>query len=232
MTASSLLKTLDYAILKPEVTMHELFHAAELCRAIGVGCLCVKSCDVAFAVDCLKGSDTSVAAVVGFPHGNTLGTLKAMEAQLAVAQGAEEIDMVINVSALKDGDTEGVTDEIHAVVTAAYPKAVKVILETALLTTAEMKKGVACAIKAGAAFVKTSTGFASGGATPEAVKTLIAAGKGKIKVKASGGIRTRADAEAYLAMGCSRLGVGNVLCLLTDAEKKKLGLDAHEAHCH
>lgn len=230
MTANALLKTLDYAILKPDATMHTLLHAADLCRAIGVGCLCVKSCDVAFAAECLKDSDTIVAAVVGFPHGNTMGTLKAMEAQLAVAQGAEEIDMVINPSALKDGDTEGVTDEIHAVVTAAYPKAVKVILETALLTPAEMRKGVACAIKGGAAFVKTSTGFASGGATPEAVKTLLKAANGKIKVKASGGIRTRADAEAYLAMGCERLGVGNVLTLLTDAEKKKLGLEEHDHH--
>ncbi len=214
MTDKALLKTLDYAILKPEASMVELHHAAERCRELGVGCLCVKSCDVPFAVECLRDSETVVAAVVGFPHGNTLGTLKALEAQLAVAAGAREIDMVINVSALKDGDTEGVTDEIRAVVTAAYPQPVKVILETALLTPAEMRKGVACAIKAGAAFVKTSTGFAAHGATPEAVKVLVTAAKGKIAVKASGGIRTRADAEAYLKMGCTRLGVGNVDCLL------------------
>lgn len=222
MTAKALLATLDYAILKPEATMDALLHATELCRALGVGCLCVKSCDVAFAAECLRGSATKVAAVVGFPHGNTVGALKAMEAQLAVAQGAEEIDMVINVSALKDGDLEGVTDDVRAVVTATWPHPVKVILETALLTPAEMRKGVACAIKAGAAFVKTSTGFGPGGATPEAVKTLLAAAKGKVKVKASGGIRTRADAEAYLAMGCARLGVGNVLALLTPAETRRL----------
>ncbi len=222
MTAKALLAALDYAILKPEASMEAVLHASERCRALGVGCLCVKSCDVAFAAECLQGSDTCVAAVVGFPHGNTVGTLKALEAQLAVAQGAREIDMVINVSALKDGDTEGVTDEIRAVVTAAWPHPVKVILETALLTPAEMRKGVACAIKGGAAFVKTSTGFAAGGATPEAVKVLLSAAKGKVQVKASGGIRTRAEAEAYLAMGCTRLGVGDVLCLLTEAEQKKL----------
>ena len=214
MTDKALLKLLDYAILKPEASMEALHEAAEYCREKGVGCLCVKSCDVRFAAECLRDSETIVAAVVGFPHGNTLATIKAMEAQLAIAHGAEEVDMVINVSALKDGDTEGVTDEIHAVVTAVWPHPVKVILETALLTPAEMRKGVACAIKAGAAFVKTSTGFAAQGATPEAVKTLLAAAKGKIKVKASGGIRTRADAEAYVAMGCHRLGVGNVECLL------------------
>lgn len=214
MTDKALLKTLDYAILKPEASMVALHDAAELCRELGVGCLCVKSCDVRFAAECLQDCDTVIAAVVGFPHGNTLGTVKALEAQLAVAHGAREIDMVINVSALKDGDTEGVTDEIHAVVTAVWPQPVKVILETALLTPAEIRKGVACAIKGGAAFVKTSTGFAACGATPEAVAEMIKAAKGKIQVKASGGIRTRKDAEAYLAMGCTRLGVGDVLPLL------------------
>lgn len=214
MTKKALLKTLDYAILKPDASMVAIHDAAELCRELGVGCLCVKSCDVRFAAECLQDSETVVAAVVGFPHGNTLGTVKALEAQLAVAHGAKEIDMVINVSALKDGDTEGVTDEIHAVVTAVWPQPVKVILETALLTPAEIRKGVACAIKGGAAFVKTSTGFASAGATPEAVSEMLRAAKGKIQVKASGGIRTRKDAEAYLEMGCTRLGVGDVLALL------------------
>ena len=236
MTAKSLLKTLDYALLKPEVSMHALLHAAELCEALGIKCLCVKSCDVPFAKECLGDCDTLLAAVVGFPHGNTVGTLKAMEAQLASTAGADEIDMVINVSALKDGDTESVEDEIRAVVTAVYPKSVKVILETALLTEPEMNKGVVCAIRAGAAFVKTSTGFnPAGGASPEAVRVLVAAAEDKIEVKASGGIRTREDAEAYLEMGCTRLGVGNVLCLLSESEKKHLGLgtDEHDgAVCH
>ncbi len=222
MTTKAFLKTLDYAILKPEASMLDIHHAAELCRDLGVGCLCVKSCDVKFTAECLTDSETVVAAVVGFPHGNTLPALKAIEAQMAIAHGAKEIDMVINISALTDGDTEGLVDEIHAVVTAAWPCPVKVILETALLTTAEIRKGVACAIKAGAAFVKTSTGFAAHGATPEAVQTMLTAAKGKIKVKASGGIRTREDAEAYLKMGCERLGVGNIEALLTPAERKKL----------
>lgn len=225
MKTADFLKTLDVAVLKPEASMNEVLQVAELCAMLGVGTLCVKSCDVRFATECLRGSHTKPIAVVGFPHGNVCGALKALEAQMAVAHGAEEIDMVINVSALKDGDVEGVQDEIHAVVTAAYPAPVKVILETALLTTAEIRKGVACAIKAGAAFVKTSTGFASHGATPEAVKTMLSAAKGKISVKASGGIRTRQDAEAYLAMGCKRLGVGNILALLTEKEKKSFGIE-------
>ncbi|MEG1480237.1 MAG: deoxyribose-phosphate aldolase [Kiritimatiellia bacterium] len=224
MKTKDFLATVDYAILKPEVSMHTLLDATELCTELGVGCLCVKSCDVTFVAECLKGSETKVAAVVGFPHGNTTATLKAMEAQLAVAQGADEIDMVINVSALKDADVEYVTDEIHSVVTAVWPHRVKVILETALLTDAEIKKGVACAIKAEAAFVKTSTGFAASGATPHAVKLMITAAKGKVQVKASGGIRTREEAETYLEMGCTRLGVGDVLGLLTNAERKRYGL--------
>lgn len=224
MTAKALLKTLDYAILKPEASMLDIHHAAELCRQLDIGCLCVKSCDVKFAAESLADSNTIVAAVVGFPHGNTLPTLKTLEAQLAVAHGAEEIDMVINVSALKDGDLEGITDEIYAVVTAVWPHPVKVILETALLSTQEIRKGVAASIKAGAAFVKTSTGFASAGATPDAVKTMLNAAKGKIKVKASGGIRTRETAETFLAMGCDRLGVGNVTCLLTEAELRSYAI--------
>lgn len=222
MKTQAFLNTLDYAVLRPDATLTELTEAASLCTLLGVGCLCVKSCDVAFVAASLKGCGTRIAAVVGFPHGNTHATLKAAEARLAVAEGAEEIDMVINVAALKDGDTESVTDEIRAVVSAVRPHPVKVILETALLSPAEMRKGTACAVRAGAAFVKTSTGFASGGATPEAVKILLAAAKGKIAVKASGGIRTRKDAEDYLALGCTRLGVGNVRCLLTPAETKKL----------
>ena len=224
MTTKKFLKTLDYAILKPEASLLEIHNAAHLCEQIGVGCLCVKSCDVQFAAESLQACDTVVAAVVGFPHGNTHHTIKALEAQLAIAHGAKEIDMVINVSMLKDKDYEGITDEIRAVVTAVYPNPVKVILETALLTPEEIKKGVALSIKAGAAFVKTSTGFAAHGATVEAVQTMLTAAKGKIKVKASGGIRTRKDAEAYLKMGCERLGVGNVLALLTEAELHKLDL--------
>ena len=101
----------------------------------------------------------------------------------------------------------------------------KVILETALLTEAEMRRGVECAVRGGAAFVKTSTGFApQGGATPEAVRILLDAAAGRVKVKASGGIRTREAADAYLAMGCARLGVGNVLPLLTEAERARFGV--------
>lgn len=225
MDTAAFLKTLDYAILKPELGRETLTQAATLCRDAGVGCLCVKSVDVPLAARLLEGSATAVAAVVGFPHGNVHPTVKALEAQLAVAEGAEEIDMVVDVAALKDGDVEAVTRDIRAVVDAVRPFPVKVILETALLTEAEMRLGVDCAVKAGAAFVKTSTGFApQGGATHEAAQVLLDAAQGRVQVKASGGIRTREDAEAYLKQGCTRLGVGSVLPLLTHEERAVLGL--------
>ena len=225
MDTAAFLKTLDYAILKPELGREALTQAATLCRDAGVGCLCVKSVDVPLAARLLEGSATAVAAVVGFPHGNVHPTVKALEAQLAVAEGAEEIDMVVNVAALKDGDVEAVTRDIRAVVDAVRPFPVKVILETALLTEAEMRLGVDCAVRVGAAFVKTSTGFApQGGATHEAVQILLDAAQGRVQVKASGGIRTREDAEAYLKQGCTRLGVGSVLPLLTHEERAVLGL--------
>ena len=225
MDTAAFLKTLDYAILKPELGREALTQAATLCRDAGVGCLCVKSVDVPLAARLLEGSATAVAAVVGFPHGNVHPTVKALEAQLAVAEGAEEIDMVVNVAALKDGDAEAVTRDIRAVVDAVRPFPVKVILETALLTELEMRMGVGCAIAAGAEFVKTSTGFApQGGATHEAVQILLDAAQGRVQVKASGGIRTREDAEAYLKQGCTRLGVGSVLPLLTHEERAVLGL--------
>ena len=225
MDTAAFLKTLDYAILKPELGREALTQAATLCRDAGVGCLCVKSVDVPLAARLLEGSATAVAAVVGFPHGNVHPTVKALEAQLAVAEGAEEIDMVVNVAALKDGDAELVMRDIRAVVDAAWSFPVKVILETALLTELEMQMGVGCAIAAGAEFVKTSTGFApQGGATHEAVQILLDAAQGRVQVKASGGIRTREDAEAYLKQGCTRLGVGSVLPLLTHEERAVLGL--------
>ena len=225
METAAFLKTLDYAILKPELGHESLAQAATLCRTAGVGCLCVKSVDVPLAARLLEGSATAVAAVVGFPHGNVHPTVKALEAQLAVAEGAEEIDMVVNVAALKAGDAELVMRDIRAVVDAAWSFPVKVILETALLTELEMQMGVGCAIAAGAEFVKTSTGFApQGGATHEAVQILLDAAQGRVQVKASGGIRTREDAEAYLKQGCTRLGVGSVLPLLTHEERAVLGL--------
>jgi deoxyribose-phosphate aldolase len=214
-------RLLDHAVLKPEFTASDLARHAAMCVERGVGCLCVRSVDVAEAVRLLAGSPVVVAAVIAFPHGAVPATVKAHEARLAIAAGARELDMVVNIGALRSGDEAAVRDDIATVVAEARPHGVlvKVILETCHLSPAEIVAGCRIAEEAGADFVKTSTGFgvtASGptGATPEAVRTMLDTVGGRLGVKASGGIRTWDEAVAYLDMGCTRLGVGDATAIL------------------
>ncbi|MFM8413879.1 MAG: deoxyribose-phosphate aldolase [Planctomycetota bacterium] len=220
-TTADVARVLDHAVLKPEYAAADLAKHAAMCVDRGVGCLCVRSADVAEAVRLVAGSPVLVAAVIGFPHGAVRPEVKALEARLAVADGARELDMVMNVGALKSGRHELVRDDIAAVVAEARPTGVlvKVILETCSLTPDEIRTACRLAEEAGADFVKTSTGFgvkASGpiGATPEAVRIMLDAVGGRLQVKASGGIRTWDDAVAYLDMGCTRLGVGDAAAIL------------------
>lgn len=220
-TAADVARTLDHAVLKPEYTEADVQKHAAMCVARGVGCLCVRSCDVAEASRLVAGSPVVIAAVIGFPHGAQRSEAKAFETQLAIADGAREIDMVMNVGALKSGLLDVVRDDMAAVVAAAKPAGVlvKVILETCYLTGDEIATACLLAESAGADFVKTSTGFgvkASGptGATPEAIRIMLDTVGDRLQVKASGGIRTWADAIAYLDMGCTRLGVGDAAAIL------------------
>lgn len=215
-TTASVARMLDHAVLKPEFTAADLARHAWMCIDRGVGCLCVRSCDVAAAARLVAGTPVVVAAVIGFPHGAQRPEVKAFEARLAIADGARELDMVINVGALRSGDQAAVRDDIAAVVAEARPHRVlvKVILETCLLTTEQIVAACRLAEEAGADFVKTSTGFGAGGATPEAVRTMLDAVGGRLGVKASGGIRTWEEAVRYLDMGCTRLGVGDAAGIL------------------
>ena len=220
-------KTLDHAVLKPEFSRDDLAKHAAMCVARGVGCLCVRSVDVAAAATLMAGSPVVVASVIGFPHGAQRPEVKALESRLAIADGARELDMVMNVAALKSGDEAAVRDDIAAVVAAAKPQGVvvKVILETCYLTRAEIATACRLAESAGADFVKTSTGFgvkASGltGATPEAVQVMVDTVGGRLQVKASGGIRTWDDAVRYLDMGCTRIGVGDAAAILDGGPAK------------
>ena len=220
-------KTLDHAVLKPEFSRDDLAKHAAMCVARGVGCLCVRSVDVAAAATLVAGSPVVVASVIGFPHGAQRPEVKALESRLAIADGARELDMVMNVAALKSGDEAAVRDDIAAVVAAAKPQGVvvKVILETCYLTRAEIATACRLAESAGADFVKTSTGFgvkASGptGATPEAVQVMLDTVGGRLQVKASGGIRTWDDAVRYLDMGCTRIGVGDAAAILDGGPAK------------
>lgn len=213
---ASVARMLDHAVLKPELPAADLARHARMCIDRGVGCLCVRSCDVAAAARMVAGTPVVVAAVIGFPHGAQRPEVKALEARLAIADGARELDMVINVGALRSGDQAAVRADIAAVVAEARPHhvLVKVILETCWLTIEQIVAACRLAEESGADFVKTSTGFGAGGATPEAVRTMLDAVGGRLGVKASGGIRTWEDAVRYLDMGCTRLGVGDAAGIL------------------
>ncbi|RLT15257.1 MAG: deoxyribose-phosphate aldolase [Planctomycetota bacterium] len=220
-TTKEVAQRLDLAVLKPECTAGDLADQAAICVARGVGCLCVRPTDVLAAVRLLRKSDVVVASVVGFPHGNHHCEVMALESRLAIADGARELDMVLNSGALFSGDVTAVRNGIASVVAESKPRGVivKVILETCLLSAIQIELACQIAEQAGADFVKTSTGFgmtSSGptGATPEVIRIMLDAVGGRIGVKASGGIRNWADAVRYLAMGCQRLGVGNANVIL------------------
>ena len=221
LSVAEVASTLDHAVLKPQATERDLAEAAVMCRNRGVGCLCVRPVDVAAACALLSGSDVVVASVVGFPHGGSRADVKAFEAAQAIADGARELDMVMNIGAFRSGHTGLVRADIAAVVAearaAANPVLVKVILETCLLTLDEVASACLLAEEAGADYVKTSTGFAEKGASPEAVVTMLETVGGRLGVKASGGIRTWADAVRYIDMGCGRIGVGDAASILDGA---------------
>jgi deoxyribose-phosphate aldolase len=225
-SVAAVARTLDHAVLKPEFTSADLARHAAMCIERGIGCLCVRSVDVPEAARLVAGSDVVVASVIGFPHGAQPAAVKALEARLAIAAGARELDMVQNVGALRSGDHDAVRADIAAVVAEARSRAaatggiiVKVILETCYLSPEEIATACRLTEEAGADFVKTSTGFgvrADGltGATPEAVRIMLDTVGGRLQVKASGGIRSWDEAVAYLDMGCTRLGVGDAASIL------------------
>ncbi len=218
-TAAAVARALDHAVLRPESTSGDLAAHAAMCVDRGVGCICVRPCDVAAAARLVAGSPVAVASVIGFPHGSHRPETKALEARLALADGARELDMVMNIGRLLSGDHTAVRDDIAAVVGEAKPRSglVKVILETCFLSPSQIATACLLAEQAGADFVKTSTGYGTDGATPEAVRIMLDTVGGRLGVKASGGIRTWNDAVMYLDMGCTRLGVGDAARILDGA---------------
>jgi deoxyribose-phosphate aldolase len=201
---------IDHAVLKPQQTDDDVRAAARMCRERGVGCLCVRPCDVRLAAAELAGSRCVVASVIGFPQGVQRPEVKALEARLALDAGARELDMVMNLGRFLSGDHAHVRHDIEGVVGEAHPRRalVKVILETCWLQPGQIAEACRIAQSAGADYVKTSTGFADGGATPEAVDIMLRTVGTAMKVKASGGIRTWEQAVGYLRQGCDRLGIG------------------------
>lgn len=205
---------IDHTLLKPEATRKEVQKVCEEARTFGFASVCVNSTHIPFAAACLSGSGVKPIAVVGFPLGAMAPAAKAYEAREAVRHGAREIDMVLNIGALKARDHETVLDDIAQVVRASRPYPVKVILETAKLDDEE--KLMACALSkaAGAAFVKTSTGFGGGGATPEDVALMRRSVGPGFGVKASGGVRDRKDALRVIEAGANRIGASSSVAIV------------------
>lgn len=215
MNRAELARLLDHSVLKPEATDADIRAGAAIVRQWRIGYYCVQPCWVRIAAAALAGADARVVTVAGFPHGCDHAEVKARAAAMAVGDGAGDVDMVMNFGALKSGHATVVAAEIEAVVRAVPGIPVKVILETAALTSAEKSLACRLTVDAGAAFVKTSTGFHPvGGATVADVRQLRMAVGPAFGVKASGGIRTLAEALAMIDAGANRIGVSASAAIL------------------
>lgn len=225
-TERALAATLDHAILKPELTRADVDAELDIAAEWGVFSVCVRPSDIAHAAERLAGTGVAVGTVIGFPHGTTSTAAKVAEVRQALADGASEFDMVINIGALRSGFDDAVTDDIRAVVAAASGHITKVILETALLDDEQIARGSRLTEAGGADFVKTSTGFAGGGATVAHVELMRANVGAGVQVKASGGVRSYADALAMLGAGASRLGTSGSAVILGEARRVDAGEQA------
>lgn len=210
----NLANKIDHTMLKADATSDTVRRYCAEARQYGFASVCVNSCHVPLVASELAGSPVKTCCVVGFPLGAMLSSAKAFEAAEAVRAGAQEIDMVINVGAVKDQNWELVRSDIKAVVDASKPALVKVILETCLLTDEEKKQACKLSEEAGAAFVKTSTGFSTGGATVSDIRLMKETVGSRMQIKASGGIRTPEFAWELIEAGADRIGAGNGIVLL------------------
>ena len=218
-TRSKIAATIDHAALKAQMTDADIVAACELGKKHGVASVCVRPGDVALAARQLEGSSVPPSAVVGFPHGAHRPQTKALEARLAIRDGARELDMVMNVGKFLSGDCDWVKRDVEAVVAeakAAGDILVKVILETCYLSPDQIAEACRIARDAGADYVKTSTGFGDGPATPEAVEVMVKTVGDCMGVKASGGISSYETAVGYLEQGCKRLGAGGGTAAIID----------------
>ena len=213
-------KYIDHTLLKPEATKEQITKLCQEARQYDFASVCVNTCYVPLAKQLLAGSDVKVCCVVGFPLGAMDTVSKAFEAKTAVENGAQEVDMVINIGALKDKDYDYVTKDIAAVVEASKPAIVKVIIESCLLTDEEKVEACKCSMNAKAEFVKTSTGFSTHGATPEDVALMKKTVGDICKVKAAGGVRSYDDAMKMIEAGADRLGCSAGIKVMEEAKAR------------
>lgn len=205
----NLAKYIDHTLLKPNAQEQDIIKLCEEAKKYNFASVCVNGYYTNLVHQLLEGSDVKTCTVVGFPLGNNYIKIKAYEAKKAIALGSDEIDMVINIAALKDEKYTSVAFDIYDVVKAAQGRIVKVILETCLLTKEEIVRACEICVEAGAHFVKTSTGFSTGGATVEDVKLMKETVGDKAKVKASGGIRDYNTTIAMINAGADRIGTSS-----------------------
>ena len=220
-TSTSIAGMIDHTLLKANATQEEIGKLCEEARKYRFASVCVNPTNVPLAAKLLTGTDVKVCTVIGFPLGSTTPTVKAIEARDAMANGADEIDMVINIGALKSGNDQLVLDDIKAVREATRGKCLKVILETSYLTNDEKVRACRMSKQAQADFVKTSTGFGSGGATPEDVALMRQTVGPEMGVKASGGIKNAEVAAAMVKAGATRLGTSASIAIVSGGEAAK-----------
>ncbi|MEJ3657783.1 deoxyribose-phosphate aldolase [Actinomycetes bacterium KLBMP 9759] len=212
---------IDHSLLRPELTKDDIKRGCELAAQYDVASVCVRPYDVPVAVELLRGTGVLVGSVVGFPHGNSTSATKMDETREVIAAGADEIDMVLPIGRLRDADELYVHDDIAAVVSAADTRCVKVILETSFLCRDGIIMGCRAAEEAGADFVKTSTGFAGGGATIEDVALMRASVSERVQVKAAGGVRSLDTLLALHSAGATRFGATVTDAILDDLATRR-----------
>jgi len=208
--------TIDHSLLRPELTQDDIRAGCEIAAAYKVASVCARPCDVALCVDLLKGTAVAVGTVIGFPHGSSTTASKVFEAKDARANGAVELDMVLNISWLRSGLLDRVQEDIAAVVEAADGAIVKVIFENAYLNDDQIVAACKATEAAGADYVKTSTGFAPSGATLEDIRLMRASTSQRIKIKAAGGVRTLDALADVIDAGVARCGATATQVILED----------------
>jgi len=219
--ATDIADMIDVSLLRPDMPLAEVLAGCALAREYACVSVCVKPCDVAASYEALKGSAVLTTTVIGFPHGSNVTEAKLKEIELAIDQGCAEVDVVQNIGRVKGGDFAYVEDELQQIVDYAHSRGtiVKIILENAFLTDEEKRKSCEAATRAGADFVKTSTGYASGGATIADLKLMRGAIAPDMQLKAAGGVRSLAAALMVKAVGGSRFGCTRTEQIMADARQ-------------
>jgi deoxyribose-phosphate aldolase len=222
-TVEKVAKTIDHSLLRPELTLDEVLAGCDLAAAYRVASVCCRPLDVGHCRDALEGSDVLVGTVVGFPHGASTTAIKAAEAELALDDGAAELDMVLPIGWLRSKKDAYVQDDIAAVVAVAHDRdaVVKVILENAYLTDEEKVRGCQLAEQAGADYVKTSTGYAPSGSTMDDLRLMRASVSERVKIKAAGGIRTLDLLIEGLNAGMDRCGATATAAIIDDLKARQ-----------